>query len=67
MAEADPCRQALLVRAYLRKGEAFAELAAGLGIGTATANRYVTETRGSHLCHGLPLDGLRMGGGGGCG
>lgn len=30
--------------AYLRKGETFAELAAGFGIGTATAWRYVTET-----------------------
>ena len=32
-------RQALLVLAYLRKGETFAELAAGFGIGTATAWR----------------------------
>ena len=40
----NPGRQALLVLAYLRKGEAFAELAAGFGIGTATAWRYVTET-----------------------
>jgi hypothetical protein len=39
-------RQALLVLAYLRKGETFAELAAGFGIGTATAWRYVTETVG---------------------
>jgi hypothetical protein len=39
-----PARQALLVLAYLRKGETFAELAAGSGIGTATAWRYVTET-----------------------
>ena len=30
--------------AYLRKGDTFAELAAGFGIGTATAWRYVTET-----------------------
>jgi hypothetical protein len=37
-------RQALLVLAYLRKGETFAELAAGFSIGTATAWRYVTET-----------------------
>jgi hypothetical protein len=37
-------RQALLVLAYLRKGETFAELAAGFGVGTATAWRYVTET-----------------------
>jgi hypothetical protein len=40
----NPGRQALLVLAYPRKGETFAELAAGFGIGTATAWRYVTET-----------------------
>jgi len=40
----DPGQQALLVLAYLRKGETFAELAAGFGVGTATAWRYVTET-----------------------
>src|SRR5580700_6405869 len=39
----NPGRQALLVLAYLRKGETFAELAAGFGVGTATAWRYVTE------------------------
>ena len=39
-------RQALLVLAYLRKGETFADLAAGFGIGTATAWRYVAETVG---------------------
>ena len=37
-------RQALLVLAYLRKGEAFAELAAGFEVGTTTAWRYVNET-----------------------
>ena len=38
------CRQqALLVLAHLRKGETFAELAAGFGVGTATAWRYVQE------------------------
>src|SRR6266576_3318114 len=42
----NPGQQALLVLAYLRKGETFAELAAGFGIGTATAWRYVTETAG---------------------
>src|SRR5215471_1430208 len=42
----NPGQQALLVFAYLRKGETFAELAAGFGIGTATAWRYVTETVG---------------------
>jgi hypothetical protein len=40
----NPGRQALLVLAYLRKGETFADLAAGFGIGTATAWRYATET-----------------------
>jgi len=40
----NPGRQALLVLAYLRKGETFADLAAGFGIGTATAWRYVRET-----------------------
>jgi DDE superfamily endonuclease/Helix-turn-helix of DDE superfamily endonuclease len=42
----NPGRQALLVLAYLRKGETFAELAAGFGIGTTTVWRYVTETTG---------------------
>ena len=37
-------QQALLVLVYLRKGETFAELAAGFGVGTATAWRYVNET-----------------------
>ena len=32
-------QQALLALAYLRKGETFAELAAGFGVGTATAWR----------------------------
>jgi Helix-turn-helix of DDE superfamily endonuclease len=40
----NPGWQALLVLAYLRKGETFAALAAGFGIGTAAAWRYVTET-----------------------
>jgi hypothetical protein len=40
----DSGQQALLVLAYLRKGETFAELAAGFGVGTATAWRYVNET-----------------------
>src|SRR5512140_125662 len=42
----NPGQQALLVLAYLRKGETFADLAAGFGIGTATAWRYVAETVG---------------------
>ena len=40
----DPARQALLVLAYLRKGETFTDLAAGFGVGVATAWRYVNET-----------------------
>jgi hypothetical protein len=40
----NPGQQALLVLAYLRKGDTFAELAAGFGVGTATAWRYVNET-----------------------
>ncbi len=33
----DPGRQALLVLVHLRKGEPFAQVAAGFGVGTATA------------------------------
>ena len=40
----NPGRQALLVLAYLRKGETFAQLAAGFEVGTSTAWRYVNET-----------------------
>jgi hypothetical protein len=40
----NPGQQALPVLAYLRKGETFADLAAGFGVGTATAWRYVNET-----------------------
>ena len=40
----NPGQQALLVLVYLRKGETFASLAAGFGVGTATAWRYVEET-----------------------
>ena len=40
----NPGRQALLVLAHLRKGETFAEIAAGFGVGTATAWRYLNET-----------------------
>jgi hypothetical protein len=40
----DPGRQALLVLAYLRKGETFEDLAAGFGVGRTTAWRYVNET-----------------------
>ena len=38
-----PGRQALLVLAHLRKGERYADLAAGFGIGLATVHRYVHE------------------------
>jgi Helix-turn-helix of DDE superfamily endonuclease len=40
----DPGQQAPLVLAHLRKGETFAELAAGFRIGVTTAWRYVNET-----------------------
>src|SRR5246500_6076151 len=40
----NPGQQALLVLAYLRKGETYAELAAGFAVGTTTAWRYVEET-----------------------
>ncbi len=39
----NPGQQALLVLAYLRKGQTFAQLAAGSGIGRTTAWRYVNE------------------------
>jgi DDE superfamily endonuclease len=39
----EPGEQALLVLAYLRKGETFADLAAGFEVGVATAWRYVKE------------------------
>jgi DDE superfamily endonuclease/Helix-turn-helix of DDE superfamily endonuclease len=42
----NPGQQALLVLVYLRKGETFAELAAGFAVGTTTAWRYVNETVG---------------------
>jgi Helix-turn-helix of DDE superfamily endonuclease len=41
----NPGQQALLVLAYLRKGETFAELAAGFAVGTTTAWRYVNLRR----------------------
>jgi hypothetical protein len=40
----NPGQEALLVLAYLRKGETFEQLAAGFGIGRTTAWRYVNET-----------------------
>jgi hypothetical protein len=42
----NPGQPALLVLAYLRKGDTFAELAAGFGVGTTTAWRYVNEVAG---------------------
>ena len=36
--------QALMTLAYLKKGETFAQLGAGFGVGTSTAWRYVNET-----------------------
>ena len=41
---------------YLRKGETFAEIAAGFGIGTATAWRYVRETVALLAKHSPTLD-----------
>jgi hypothetical protein len=38
-----PSRQALLTLAHLRVGHTYAQLAAGFGVGTTTAYRYVTE------------------------
>ncbi|MGW5211676.1 IS5 family transposase [Streptomyces sp. NPDC004051] len=38
-----PGRQALLALAHLRNGHPYAQLAAGFGIGTTTAYRYITE------------------------
>jgi DDE superfamily endonuclease len=39
----EPGRQALLVLAHLRNGDTYARLAAGFGIGVATAWRYIRE------------------------
>lgn len=39
----DPGQQALLVLAHLRKGDTYAELARGFGIGTSTVYRYLRE------------------------
>jgi hypothetical protein len=39
----NPGQQALLVLAYLRKGETFEQLGAGFGVGRTTAWRYVNE------------------------
>lgn len=42
----DAGRQALPVLVHLKKGETFAQVAAGFGVGTATAWRYVNEALG---------------------
>jgi hypothetical protein len=39
-----PGRQAMLVLAHLRRGDTYAQLAAGFRIGVATAYRYIRET-----------------------
>jgi hypothetical protein len=39
-------RQALLVIAYLRKGETYADLACGFRVGASTVCRYVREALG---------------------
>jgi DDE superfamily endonuclease/Helix-turn-helix of DDE superfamily endonuclease len=39
----NPGQESLLVLVYLRKGERFDELAAGIGVGRTTAWRYVNE------------------------
>src|SRR5690606_14750193 len=44
VAVSEHARQALLVLAYLRKGETYTDLAAGFGVSTTTAWRYVEET-----------------------
>ncbi|RCG32868.1 IS5/IS1182 family transposase [Sphaerisporangium album] len=40
----NPGRQALLVLVHLRKGDTFAEIAAGFAVSTTTAWRYIEET-----------------------
>jgi Helix-turn-helix of DDE superfamily endonuclease len=40
----DCFQQALLALVHLRKNETLAQVAAGFGVSTATAGRYVTET-----------------------
>ena len=44
LAQAQPGAAGAAGAGHLRKGETFAELAAGFGVGTATAWRYVSET-----------------------
>lgn len=44
MAGLVPGRQALLVLAHLRRGDTYAQLAAGFRVGIATVHRYIRET-----------------------
>jgi hypothetical protein len=52
----DPARQALLVLAHLRNGDTCARLAAGFGVGVATAGRYVREAVDLLAATAPPLD-----------
>ena len=45
-----PGRQALLVMVYLKKGETYPDLAAGFGVGTATAWRWTCSRPGPRSC-----------------
>jgi Helix-turn-helix of DDE superfamily endonuclease/DDE superfamily endonuclease len=61
----DPGRQALLVLAYLRKGETFADLAAGFGIGATSAwavRHRDRRTAGGPVTAAEPGPGQRPGG-----
>jgi hypothetical protein len=50
---AEPRAAALLVLVYLRKSETFAGLAAGFGVGTATAWRYVLGVKNNEAVGGV--------------
>lgn len=50
-----PFRQALLVLVWLRKGETLTALAAGFGVGVATAHRYCTEVTALLAAHAPTL------------
>jgi Helix-turn-helix of DDE superfamily endonuclease len=54
--ELNPGQQAPLVLVHLRKGDTFAALAAGFGVGTATAWRYVHEAVASLAAPAPKLD-----------
>jgi transposase len=51
-----PYRQAVLALVWMRKGETFASLAAGFGIGVSTAHRYCHEVAGLLAAHAPTLD-----------